>query len=115
MEILGIFFDLFNDRVEIYMDDFTPYGDSFTEDLKNLEKVLERYKKTHVSLSTVKCHMMMKEGIVLGHFLSVAGIWVDPVKVEVIIKFRTPKTPTHVCIFIGYASYYRCFIEFFIR
>lgn len=43
-EILGILFDLVNDIVEIYMDDFNPYGDSFTEALKKLEKVIERYK-----------------------------------------------------------------------
>jgi len=38
--------------------------------------------------------MMMKEGIVLGHLLLVAGIWVDPTKVEVVLNFPTPKTPT---------------------
>jgi len=37
-EIFGIFSDLVDDSVEIYMDDFTPYGDSFLEGLKNLEK-----------------------------------------------------------------------------
>jgi hypothetical protein len=55
--------------------------------------------------------MMMKEGIVLGHLLSAAGIRVDPAKVEVILNFPTPKTPTQVRSFIGYAGYYRRFIE----
>ena len=41
-EILGIFSDLLNDSVEIYMDDFTPYGGSFKEGLENLEKVLKK-------------------------------------------------------------------------
>lgn len=39
--ILGIFFYLINDSVEIYMDDFTPYGDSLKHGLQNLEKVLK--------------------------------------------------------------------------
>ena len=34
--ILGIFSDLFDDSIEIYMDDFTPYGNSFEEGLENL-------------------------------------------------------------------------------
>jgi len=38
---LGIFSDLINDNVEIYMDEFTPYGDSFEDGLENLEKVLK--------------------------------------------------------------------------
>ena len=75
--ILGIFSDLLDNSVEIYMDDFTPYGGSFEEGLANLEKVLKRCKKIHVSLSTTKCHMMREEGVVLGHLLSAAGIQVD--------------------------------------
>lgn len=78
---IGNFFYLVNDSVEIYMDDFTPYGYSFEESLENLEKVLKRCKQTHVSLNIVKFHMMMEEGIVLGHLLSTARIRVDPTKV----------------------------------
>ena len=92
------------------MDDFTPYGNSFEEGLANLEKVLKRCKQTHVSLSTVKCHMMREEGIVLGHLLSATRIRVDLAKVKVIVHFPVPKTPTQVCSFIGCVGYYRRFI-----
>ena len=97
------------------MDDFTPYGNSFEEGLENLEKVLKICKKTHVSLSTVKFHMMREEGIVLGHFLLVVGIQVDLAKVEVILNFPVPKTPTQVRSFIGCASYYKRFVEKLLR
>eukprot|EP00253_Pinus_taeda_P004780 PITA_04780 len=50
--ILGIFSDLLNDCLEIFMDDFTPYGDAFETALVNLEKVLERCVQTNVALST---------------------------------------------------------------
>ena len=53
-EILGIFSDLVDDSVEIYLDDFNPYGNSFEQGLVNLDKVLKICKYTHVSLSTVK-------------------------------------------------------------
>ena len=39
--ILSIFADLINEGLEIYMDDFTPYGDDFDQALEMLEKVLE--------------------------------------------------------------------------
>eukprot|EP00253_Pinus_taeda_P018285 PITA_18285 len=64
------------------MDDFTPYGDAFETALVNLEKVLESCEQTNVALSTQKCHMMMNEEIVLGHFISADGIKVDPAKIE---------------------------------
>jgi hypothetical protein len=51
-DILGIFSYLVNDSLDIYMDDFTPYGDTFDMALDNLEKVLKRCKQTHLSLST---------------------------------------------------------------
>ena len=38
--MIGIFSELVNDSMEIFMDDFTPYGKDFEEALKNLEKVL---------------------------------------------------------------------------
>ena len=96
------------------MDDFNPYGNSFEEGLENLEKVLKICEQMHVSLSTVKCHMM-REGVVLGHMLSVDRIQVDPAKVEVILHFPVPKTPTHICSFIGCAGYYRRSIENFAK
>ena len=40
--LIGIFSELVNDNMEIFMDDFTPYGKDFEEALKNLEKVLTR-------------------------------------------------------------------------
>jgi hypothetical protein len=67
--------------LEIFMDDFTPYSVSFEEALQNLEKVLKQCIQAHLSLSTEKCHMMMSEGIVLGHFISSQGIQVDPSKI----------------------------------
>jgi hypothetical protein len=65
---------MLNESMEIFMDDFTPYGVSFQEALQNLEKVLKRCIQAHLSLSIEKCHMMMSEGIVLGHFISSQGI-----------------------------------------
>ena len=56
------------------MDDFTPYGSDFEEALKNLEKVLTHYDQTQLSLSTKKCHMMMSEGVELGHYIFADGI-----------------------------------------
>ena len=56
------------------MDDCTSYGKDFEEALENLKKVLTHCEQTQLSLSIEKCHMMMSEGVVLGHFISVDGI-----------------------------------------
>lgn len=67
------------------MDNFTPYGDVFEASLANLEKVLECCVQINVALSTEKCHTLMTEGIMLGHYISDDGIKVDPTKIEVIL------------------------------
>jgi hypothetical protein len=59
--------------------------------------------------------MMMTEGVVLGNYVSTYGIKVDPTKIEVILKFPTPRTQTEVCSFLGCAGYYHRFIEIFSR
>jgi transposase InsO family protein len=111
--VIGIFSDMVNDCMEIFMDDFTPYGTDFEDALSNLEKVLKRCKQSHLSLSTEKCHMMMREGVVLGHFISYAGIQVDPAKIQVILDIPTPSTQKEVRSFLGHAGYYRRFIKKF--
>jgi hypothetical protein len=50
--------------------------------------------------------MLLTEGIVLGHHISPEGIQVDPTKVEIILKFPTPKNKKDVRSFLGYAGYY---------
>jgi hypothetical protein len=39
--VIGIFSDMVNECMEIFMDDFTPYGIDFDEALTDMEKVLK--------------------------------------------------------------------------
>jgi hypothetical protein len=113
--ILIIFNDLISEGLEVYMDDLTPYGDNFDRALNNLEKVLEWCIATRLCLSHEKCHMMMMKGVVLGNYIYVDGIRVDPTKIEVILNLPTPHTQTEVRSFLGASGYYLRFMENFAR
>lgn len=76
------------------MDDFTPYGDDFDPALNTLEKVLQRCIATRFCLSHEKCYMMMTEGLILGHYVSVAGIQVNSTKIQILLFIPTPTTQT---------------------
>jgi len=60
--------------VEIYVDDFSVFGDLFQEALKNLEKLFFRCQEVHITLSDKKCRLMCKVGVVLGYLISDKGI-----------------------------------------
>ncbi|GJT92994.1 reverse transcriptase domain-containing protein [Tanacetum coccineum] len=77
MYMLAIFHDIIEESVEVFMDDFSVFGNSFDHCLNNLDKILQRCKDAHLVLNREKCHFMVKEGIVLGHKVSEAGLKVD--------------------------------------
>ena len=49
----------------------------------------------------------------MGHVLSGNGIFLDPRKVEAIVKWEHPKNVTEIRSFLGLARYYRQFVEYF--
>ncbi|XP_031375544.1 uncharacterized protein LOC116190014 [Punica granatum] len=48
--------------IEVFMDDFTVYGDSFDRCLANLSKVLHRCIESNLVLNYEKCHFMVTHG-----------------------------------------------------
>ncbi|GJV14393.1 reverse transcriptase domain-containing protein [Tanacetum coccineum] len=84
--MMAIFHDMIEKTMEVFMDDFSVFGDSFSLCLSHLDKMLKRCKDTNLVLNWEKCHFMVKEGIVLSHKLSKSGIEVDRAKVDVIAK-----------------------------
>ncbi|GJX96742.1 hypothetical protein Tco_0352540 [Tanacetum coccineum] len=85
--MLAIFHDMIEESIEVFMDDFSAFGNSFNKCLNNLDKMLQRCKDAHLVLNWEKCHFMVKEGIVLGHKVSNAGLKVDKAKIDVISNF----------------------------
>ncbi|GKE08382.1 reverse transcriptase domain-containing protein [Tanacetum coccineum] len=111
--MLAIFHDMINESVEVVMDNFSVFGNSFDTCLKNLDKMIQCCKDAHLVLNWEKCHLMVKEGIVLGHKVSRAGLEVDKAKIDVISKLQPPTNTKGVRIFLRHAGFYRHFIKDF--
>ena len=62
---MSIFYDMVEDMVEVFMNNFCIVGDSFDRCLSNFYEVLKRFKDCNLVLNKEKCHFMVKEGIVI--------------------------------------------------
>ncbi|RDX61845.1 Retrovirus-related Pol polyprotein, partial [Mucuna pruriens] len=99
--------------MEVFMDDFTVYANSFEACLGNLSKVLKRCIDTNLVLNFEKCHFMVTKGIVLGHLVSNKGIEVDKSKINIISSLPNPTSMRELRSFLGHAGFYRRFIKNF--
>ncbi|GKB55619.1 DNA-directed DNA polymerase [Tanacetum coccineum] len=111
--MLAIFHDMIEESVEVFMDDFSVFGNSFETCLNNLDKMLQHCKDAYLVLNWEKCHFMVKEGIMLGHKVSSAGLEVDKAKNDVISKLPPPTNIKGVRSFLVHAGFYRRFIKEF--
>nr|GEX93811.1 reverse transcriptase domain-containing protein [Tanacetum cinerariifolium] len=109
--MMAIFHDMIEQTIEVFMDVFSVFGNSFSTCLTNLEKMLKRCEDTKLALNWEKSHFMVKEGIVLGHKISKKGIEVDKAEINVISKLPHPTTVKGIRSFLGHAGFYRQRVE----
>nr|GEV94723.1 retrovirus-related Pol polyprotein from transposon 17.6 [Tanacetum cinerariifolium] len=99
--------------MEVFMDNFSIFRNSFGTCLSYLEKMLQQSEDTNLCLNSEKSHFMVKESIVLGQKISKNKIEVDKAKVDVIAKLPHPTTVKGIRSFFGHVGFYRRFIQDF--
>lgn len=97
----------------IYLDDLIVFADTYEEHLRRLEKVFVRLRECNLKLSPKKCNFFKTRVKYVGHIVSERGVEADPDKIQKIIDWPKPTTPEEVRKFLGFAGYYRKFVQGF--
>nr|GEW75484.1 reverse transcriptase domain-containing protein [Tanacetum cinerariifolium] len=75
--MMAIFHDMIEKTMEVFMDDFSVFGNSFRTCLSHLDQMLKWCEDTNLCRNWEKSHFVVKEGIILGHKISKNGIEQD--------------------------------------
>ena len=117
----GVFIDYMNrifhpylDRfVVVFIDDILVYSKTWVEHEEHLRVVLQTLRDRRLYAKLSKCEFWLEKVSFLGHVIFSEGIAVDPSKVEVVMRWESPKSVFEIRSFLGLAGYYRRFIEGF--
>ncbi|GJV13741.1 putative reverse transcriptase domain-containing protein [Tanacetum coccineum] len=88
----------------VFIDDILFYSKNKKEHEEHLKAVLELLKKEKLYAKFSKCEFWIPKVQFLGHVIDSQGIHVDPVKIESIKDWESPKTPMEIRQFLGLAG-----------
>lgn len=99
----------------LYLDDIIIFSSTVTQHLERMEVVLGRLQREGLKAKLAKCAFFQREVQYLGHVISSKGVSTDPSKIEAVAAWRPPATVLELRSFLGFASYYRRFVEGFAK
>ena len=111
--ISEILADLLDQGVLVYLDDILIYAESDEEHDRLVHEVLCWLKENKLFCKISKCVFGAEWVHWLGHRISADGIKMDPGKVKSIESWPVPTSVKELQKFLGFANYYRTFINTF--
>jgi hypothetical protein len=98
-------------KVAVYLDDVLIFTTDINEHREIVKEVLKRMEDNDLYLRPAKCEFEKTETEYLGVVIKDGQICMDPAKVAGTVAWEAPKTVKGVRSFLGFANYYRRFIQ----
>jgi len=114
MDLMNRVFRPYLDQfVIVFIDDVLIYSPDASSHREHLRVVLELLRTHQLYAKFSKCEFWLDSVHFLGHVISGKGVAVDPSKVQTVLNWHAPCSPSKIRSFLGLAGYYRRFIQDF--
>lgn len=101
--------------VTAYLDNILIFSDIEFEHIEQILKVLRCLKERDLQLNIDKCEFFVFEVKYLEMYVGVNDVKMNSEKIFAILKWRIPESVKEVQSFLGFANFYRRFIEGFFK
>ena len=101
--------------VVVYLDDILIYSKSLKDHKALIKQVLARLERHDFAMSLKKSVFDVDTVEFLGYIVGKDGVTMSKKKIESILSWKAPQSVKDVQIFIGFANFYRRFIENFCK
>ena len=96
-----------------YFDDLMIFSNSLEEHLRDLKLFLELMREAGFTINPNKVELCKSKMGFLGFIVEGGKVYPDPDKVSALDNYTTPKNVKDIQRFLGFAGYYRQFLENF--
>jgi len=86
----------------VYRDDKLIYSNTQQQDRKDVSNIPEALLKSGMKVKSSKCQFHQSKTPYLGFIIEQEGVKTDPVKIQAIGEWRTPKKIKEIQCFLGF-------------
>ena len=101
--------------VIIYLNDILIYSKIKKEHVQHVRKILQALKEADLRIKSGKSEFHVQSVQFLGFIVTSQGLRMNLKKIEAVITWSTSKIKIEVQFFLGFANFYRQFIEEYSR
>ena len=97
--------------VVVFLDDILVFSKTWEYHQHHLQTVLEIHRNSELYCKQSKCDFGVREVLFLGHKINGTSISPDPKKISAVETWPTSSSVTDVRKLLGFANYFRRFID----
>jgi RNase H-like domain found in reverse transcriptase/Integrase zinc binding domain/Reverse transcriptase (RNA-dependent DNA polymerase) len=97
----------------VYLDDIIIYSNTVSDQIQDVEEVLNMLQEAGVSLNLPKCHFFQRRVAYLGYVIQPGQLGMSSKKIQAVEEWSVPRSKRGMRSFVAFCSVYRRFVPNF--